>query len=225
MIRWTSAMVCQRPSALMLAATLSAVPLVCSREPPPSAAPPSPDAAAEGPAPPPSTSIPPIEVSPPIRPVITVSARDDQDFAASIPGVLTIRAPNLHNQSHGVGEEPWKATFLVTNETATPLSVTISDLTFRSDEAGLAPADREQALVVKSARAEGVSASVEGGAVTVTAPPHKQIEVALDGDVGQKLRVLYHVAYRHEAAFSVGAARVIGRGYSMYFRHPRVMRP
>ena len=73
------------------------------------------------------------------------------------------------------------------------------------------------------ARAEGIAASIEGGTVTFTAPPRKQIEVDLDGEMAQDLRIAYHVSYRHEAAFSVGGARVLGRGYTMYFRYPHLM--
>src|SRR5262245_28579938 len=125
-------MVRPRPSALVLGAALSAAPLsavplctallACSREPqqepqprPPAAASSGADGAAIATATalPSSASappMPPIGVSPLIRSVSTVSARDYRDFPASIPDVLTIRAPNLDSRSHGIGDEPWRAT-------------------------------------------------------------------------------------------------------------------
>jgi hypothetical protein len=209
-------MLSRRPSPVILAAALVA----CSREPPAPTATPAPDGGPVASAPPPSASLPPIQVSPLIRAVSTASARDYPDFPGSIPGVLTVRAPNLDVQSHGVGSEPWKATFLVTNETTAPLSVKVSDLVLRTDEAGLVPEEREQPVTVKSARAEDVAAPVEGGTVTFTVPPRRQIEVDMEGDLTQRLRVHYHVSYRHEAVFSAGGARVTGRGYTMWFRRP-----
>jgi len=139
--------------------------------------------------------------------------------------VLTIRAPDRISRTHGVGDEPWRASFLVTNETAQPLSVKVSDLTLRSDEAGLAPADRARAMRVLGARADGAAASIQNGEITFAAPPRKEIELTLDGDSSQDLHIAYHVVYRHEAAFQVGKARVIGRGYAMYFRHPHKITP
>src|SRR4051794_36191745 len=73
------------------------------------------------------------------------------DYAVSIPGVLTIRAPDRDNRSHGIGDEPWRAWFLVTNETAQPLTLSVSELVLHSDEAGLAPANQAQALHVTRA--------------------------------------------------------------------------
>jgi hypothetical protein len=213
-------MICRRHSALILAAAFSAVPLACSRKPPPLNIDAAADAPAAAAAPPPSAPLPPIEVSPLIRTASTVSARDYRDYPAAIPGVITIRAPNLDSQSHEFGDEPWMAKFLVTNETMTPLTVKISDLTLRAEEATVAPEYMAQAVVAKRARAEGVAVSVERGVVTFTAPPRKHIEVDVDGDFGQGLHLSYHLGYHHEATFSVGEARVIGRGYGMYFRYP-----
>jgi hypothetical protein len=78
---------------------------------------------------------------------------------------------------------------------------------------------------VLGARAGGVPASIQNGEITFEAPPRKEIELTLEGDSSQDLHVAYHVVYRHEAAFQVGAARVIGRGYAMNFRHPHKIPP
>jgi hypothetical protein len=168
--------------------------------------------------------VPPIAASPLIRTVGTVAAQDPQlKFPVSIPGLLTIRAPNRDVQSHGVGQEPWTAVFLVTNETTAPLVVKVSDIVYAADDAWLAPADRAQAMVAKSARAEDVAVPVEGGVVTFTVPPRRQIEV--DVELSGDLRVYYHVSHRHEAAFTVGEARVVARSFTQYFRYPHGWRP
>lgn len=199
-------MACRRASSLLLASAL----LACSREPPPPAS----DGGAAAPAPAPIAPLPPITVSSLIRPESTISPRDYRDHAASIPGVLTIRAPNKDSQSHGYGTEPWDATFLVTNETTAPLSVRVSDLVFRSPD--VAPEHQAQPVAMKTARVEGDPTPVEGGAVTFTVAPRRQIRVDLQGQ--QKLHVYYHVQHYHEATFAVGDARVVGRGYAMHFR-------
>ena len=204
--------------AMVLTTALSPVCFGCSRDAPRRASP-SADATVEAPAP--SAPLPPIVVSPLIRTVSTQSPfAPYPDYPASIPDVLTIRAPNLDVQSHGVGEEPWTATFLVTNETMAPLVVKVSDLVLRADDAHVAQDYSTQKLTVKSASADGGPASLEGGTYTFTVAPRRKIEVNLYADLRDDLRVAYHVSYRHEAAFSVGGSRVIGRSYPMYFRYP-----
>ena len=63
----------------------------------------------------------------------------------------------------------------------------------------------------------------QNSVITFTAPPKKEIELQLDGDTDQRLRIFYHMTYQHEATFTVGKARVTGRSYAMYFRPPHVM--
>jgi hypothetical protein len=210
-------------SALLLAAALSVTHRACSHKAPSPAVPASAELVAEPPVPPPIAPLPPIQVSPWSRTASTVSAREYDAFSVSIPGVLAVRPPALDVQSHGVGEEPWRATFLVTNETMAPLSVRVSELTLRTDEVMVPLEYRTQAVAVKSASADGIGARVEGGAVTFTVSPRRQIEVELDGDLGQNLRVYYKQSYRHEAVFSVGEASVVGRGFTMYFRYPHLI--
>jgi hypothetical protein len=149
------------------------------------------------------------------------TARPTPAPAASTPGPLAIRETGLSSASHGVRDEPWRARFRVENQTSQPLSVRVSELALRSDEASLASADRTQPVRVTNAHAPGLAVSVQDGVATFTAPPHQELELWLEGDLAQALRVMFHVTYWHEATFSAGTARVVGRGDTMFFRHPR----
>src|SRR4051794_9615494 len=123
------------PSALILAWALAALPLACTAEPPPPTPPRTAATAGLPPSSPASAKGPPADTAAPTSTPSGPPSRRQPAYAASIPGVLTIRAPDRISRTHGVGDEPWVASFLVTNETAQPLSVKVSDLALLSDEA------------------------------------------------------------------------------------------
>jgi hypothetical protein len=171
-----------------------------------------------------AVSVTPPSALPPM-PTATPSARANEDSWVSIPGVLTVRQTGTRSSSHGVLGAPWRASFLVENQTSGPLSVSVSELALRSNDAKLSPADQTQPIQVKYASGEGLTFRIENGVVTFTAPPHQAMELRIEGSVEQPLHVFYHVPYWHEATFSVGTARVIGRGDSLSFRRPLVRDP
>ena len=166
----------------------------------------------------------------PIQPATT--ERRHPDYAVTLAGKLTVRAPDTTSRSHGIGNEPWVARFLMRNLTASPLSVSIDHLELISyaehTDAGAASQSLriDHVEIVRATQPNPPRPgppqgdAVPTGPKRVVIPASEEKEILLFVDSRQELTVHYHVLYRHEAVFRIGTETLRARSYTMHFRYP-----